>query len=192
MRTQGTAYPASRAVEPRALRHKGAASRPKVGADAARTPLLLRARVLMTRGRLDRQISTGGPCEANEALALRTSQLTDPTSQRRIAANLRRVVAYAERHRARALTSAVLIEPRSVREGRDAILGLAEWLERGEPVSPRGILLAQRLLTDGVSPLFDSACERSVVQAVCEIQDALAQPAKRSTVPESPLLRRRE
>lgn len=192
MRTPGTAYPTGHAAEPRALRRKGAASRPNVGADAARAPLLLRAKVLATRGRLDRQISTGGPCEANEALVLRTSQLTCPANQRRIASNLRRVVDYAERHRARTATSAVLIEPRSVRDGRDAILGLAEWLERGEPVSPRGIVLVQGLLTDGFSPLFDSGCERSVVQAVCEIQDALAQPAKRSTVPESPLLRRRE
>ncbi len=171
MRTPGAAYPTSHAAEPRALRRKGSASRPE--ADAARTSLSLRARVLITRGRLDRQISTGGPCEANGALALRTSQLTDPANQRRIAANLRRVVAYAERHSARTSTSTVLIEPRSVREGRDAILGLAEWIERGEPVSPRGILLAQRLLTDGFSPLFDPGCERSVVQAVFEVQDAL-------------------
>lgn len=173
MRTPGAAYPTSHSAEPRALRRKGAASRPKAGGGAARAPLWLRVRVLMTRGRLDRQISTGGPCEANEALALRTGQLTDPANQRRIAANLRRVVDYAERHRARTATSAVLIEPRSVRDGRDAILGLAEWLERGEPVSPRGVLLAQGLLTGGFSPLFDAGCERSVVQVVFEIQDAL-------------------
>lgn len=173
MRTPGAAYPTSHSAEPRALRRKGAASRPNADASAARTPLLLWAKVLVTRGSLDRQISTGGPCEANEALALRTGQLTDPANQRRIAANLRRVVDYSERHRVRTATSAVLIEPRSVRDGRDAILGLAERLERGESVSSRGILLAQRLLTDAFSPLFDPGCERSVVQAVFEIQDVL-------------------
>ena len=173
MRTPDAAYPTGHSAEPSALRRNGAAWRPKAGAGAVRTPLLLRAKVLVTRARLDRQASTGGACKANDALALRTSQLTDPTNQRRIAANLRRVVDYAERHRARTVTTAVLIEPRSVREGRDAILGLAERLERGEAVSPRGVLLAQRLLTDGFSPLFDPGCERSVVQVVFEVQDAL-------------------
>jgi hypothetical protein len=50
---------------------------------------------------------------------------------------------------------------------------LAEQLARAGAVSPRGIILARRLLSDGLSPLFNLACKRTVSQAVAEIQHAL-------------------
>jgi len=49
----------------------------------------------------------------------------------------------------------------------------AELLEEGAPVSPRGVVLARRFLTDGLSPLFNPSSRRTVTQAVREIQDAL-------------------
>ncbi|MHB8241414.1 MAG: hypothetical protein ACYDHN_05435 [Solirubrobacteraceae bacterium] len=133
----------------------------------------LRLRVLATRARLDREIVAGGLCEATDALALRTSQLTDARNQRQIAANLRRIVAYADRPESAGASSAVVIAPPAVRSGRDALLGLAQRLEQGEPVSPRGIVLAQRMLTDGLSPLFDPVCRQTVTQAAHEIYWAL-------------------
>jgi hypothetical protein len=127
----------------------------------------------VTHAQLDRTIEVRSPCEASEALALRTHQLTDPRAQRQIAANLRRLIDYVDRREARAGISAVVIEPRAVREGRDEILSLAESLELGGPVSPRGILLARRLLTDGLSPLFNPGCRRTVREAVREVHEAL-------------------
>ena len=61
-----------------------------------------------------------------------------------------------------------------MRSGREAILGLAELLDRPVPVSPRGIVLTQKLLTDALnSPLFDRYCERSVAEAVLDVAGAL-------------------
>jgi hypothetical protein len=135
--------------------------------------LALRLKVLVTRVKLDHTIEAGGPCEASEELALRTHQLTEPRVQRQIAANLRRLIDYVDRREARAGISAVVIEPRAVRDGRDEILSLAESLELGAPVSPRGILFARRLLTDGLSPLFNPGCRRTVREAVKEVREAL-------------------
>lgn len=140
---------------------------------ATAAPLALRLKVLMARVQLDHRIEAGGACEASEALALRTHQLTAPRAQREIAAHLRRLIDYVDRREARAGISAVVIEPRAVRDGRDEILSLAESLELGGPVSPRGILLARRLLTDGLSPLFNPGCRRTVREAVKEVHEAL-------------------
>ncbi len=139
----------------------------------AGAPFGLRLRVFTTRARLDRQIAAGTPCEASEALTLRTRQLTDSRVRRDIAGNLRRLIEYVDRREPRAIVSAVVVESQAVREGRDAIMELAELLEEGAPVSPRGVVLARRFLTDGLSPLFNPSSRRTVTQAVREIQDAL-------------------
>jgi hypothetical protein len=139
-----------------------------------RAALALRLRVYITRTRLDRRLVAGCQCESTAALALRARQLIDRRTQQRVARNLRRVVAYADRSERRAPFSAVVIDCAAVRAGREALLGLAERLAEGAPVHPRGVVLAQRLLTDGLdSPLCNPRCERSVDQAVWEVADAL-------------------
>jgi len=40
-------------------------------------------------------------------------------------------------------------------------------------VEPAGVILAQRLLTDGLGPLFNRNSERTVVGAIWETVDAL-------------------
>ena len=139
---------------------------------------MLRLKVFVTRVKLDRAIADGGPSEASaaatRALALRAEQLTAPRTRRRIASELRAVVEYADRSgSASPRLSAVMIEPTPVQAGREAILGLAERLQSSAPVSARGVLLARALLTNGRSPLFNRFCERTVVEAVFEVQDAL-------------------
>jgi hypothetical protein len=136
-------------------------------------PVGLCLSVYLTRGRLDLRIAAGVACETSEQLALRARQLTDPSNQRRIARELRRVIDYAERHRSGAAISAVVIDAPSVRRGRRPIAELAEQLERAGPASPRGIVLAQTLLTDGASPLFNRHADRTVASAVRDIREAL-------------------
>ena len=134
----------------------------------------LRLGVYARRGRLDRQIGSGAPWGATPALALRAEQLIDPRSRRRLAHNLRWAVEYVDRLGSRPDFSAVMLDRRAVRAGREAILGLVERLEGSDLVSPRGIVLAQSLITDGcASPLVNANCGRTVVQAVWEIADAL-------------------
>ena len=139
----------------------------------ASAPFGLRLKVFMIRGRLDRQITAGHRCEEVAVLELRARQLTDPRTQRALAHNLRRIIDYVDRRGSRRFISSVIIEPTAVRHGRRAILDLAEQLERAAPVSPRGVVLARALITDGLSPLFNPHSERTVTEAANEVQDAL-------------------
>jgi hypothetical protein len=133
----------------------------------------LRSKVFVTRGRLDRQIAAGQPCEGSAALTLRARQLVHSRTQREIARNLRGIIGYVDRRGSRRGISSVIIERAAVRGGRRAIIELAEQLERAATVNPRGIVLARAFLTDGLSPLFNPHADRTVTEAAHEIQDAL-------------------
>jgi hypothetical protein len=134
----------------------------------------LRLRVLMLRASLDREIlADSSRPSADPALALRMVQLTDARTRRMVAGELRRVVEYADRHRSSPVISCVIVERAAVRAGREAILGLAERLESGAPVSAAGIVQARALLSDPDSPLHDPHSRRTVHEAVFEVQDAL-------------------
>jgi hypothetical protein len=133
----------------------------------------LRLRVWATRGKLDREIVGGCAGAPADALALRVSQLTDRSTRREIARELRRVVEYVERHGSAPVLSCVVVESGAVRAGREAILGLAERLEADAQVRAAGVVLARALLTDGVSPLHNPHCRQSVNEAIFAVQDAL-------------------
>lgn len=149
------------------------ALRPDQPTDA---PLRQRVKLYIGRARLDRRIAAGYPCDADTDLALRARQLVAPRSQHQLARNLRGILRYVERTPSRRTISAVAIEPRAVRMGRGAIIDLAEQLERAAAANPRGIVLAKALLSDGLSPLFDARSERTVTEAVREVQRALEEP----------------
>ncbi len=136
-------------------------------------PLRLRLAVLVRRGRLDREIARAVHGRSDQALALRRAQLAGARSQQKTARHLRKVIGYAESAQRARTISAVVIDARAVRGGRRAISQLAERLERGAAVDARGMVLARVLLTDGRSPLFDPACERTIEAAIAEIHDAL-------------------
>jgi hypothetical protein len=139
--------------------------------------------VCLSRTKLDRELVAGRPPESTAALALRARQLIGRRTRQRVARNLRRAVAYADRGEGRPPFSAVVTDRAAVRAGREAILGLAERLEDGGPVNPIGVVLAQRLLTDGLgSPLFNPRCERTVDQAVWDVADALGADDPPTTV----------
>jgi hypothetical protein len=138
--------------------------------------LALRLRVYVIRRRLDREIALRASSPSNEALALRAGQLTQRRTRQRIAGNLRRIVAYVDRVGSRRDFSAVVTDRAAVTAGRQSILGLAERFEGSDPVNPRGVVLAGRLLTDGFhSPLFNSSCGQTVTEAVWEVADALGE-----------------
>ena len=140
---------------------------------SARGAVALRVRVWFTRAKLDRQIATGRWWHSGAAAASRARQLSDPRSRQRLAGCLRGIVAYADRD-GHPLFSAVVVDRAAVRADREAILGLAERLDAEDPVSPRGIVLARRLLTNGIeSPLYNRRCGRTVAAAIWEISDAL-------------------
>jgi hypothetical protein len=152
-------------------------AQPKTGSEGRQrpvsAPLALRLRVLATRWKLDREIASGSMLGPADALMLRFEQLTHEGTRGRIASDLRGVVEYVDRRGPRPVLTAVVIEPGAVRSGRRVILDLARTLEGTAPVTPRGIIMARRLLTDGTSPLFNPDSELNVSEAVWAIQDAL-------------------
>ena len=148
---------------------------------ALRAPLALRLAVCLTRGRLDRQIAAGRPCDSSALLAQRARELVRRRTRARLAQGLRGVVAYADRDDSPRALSTVVIQRAAVRADREAILGLAERFEAVAPVSARGVALARAMLTDGVgSPLFNSHCELTVAEAAWRVAEALAEGASTS------------
>jgi hypothetical protein len=167
-----SAAPAS-AAPPATRRRGGARARHRGRASVLAAPRLLRLRVYLTRGSLDRRIARGVSLAQTPALALRAHQLAGAAERRSLASDLRRAVDYADRIESRTRLSAVMLEPARVRAGRGAILRLAERLEQAAPVSPQGVALARVLLTDAASPLFDRDSDRTVTEASCIADDAL-------------------
>lgn len=135
--------------------------------------MALRLRVYVSRRKLDRQIGAARERESTAMLALRERQLVHPRTLQQVVRNLRETVEYVDRLGSRRVLSTVVTDRAAVRAGREAILGLADRIEAAGPVSPRGIALAWTFLTDGLSPLYNPSSERTVIELVWEIADAL-------------------
>jgi hypothetical protein len=136
--------------------------------------LLLRLRVRLHRGRLDRDLARGAACETGVEHALRARQLVDGATRRGLARSLRRVSAEAGRARSTPLTATVPIDRKAVAPWREALLGLAERLEQPVEVSPRGVARVLMLLTDGSGPLYSPATDRPIGEAIWWAADGLA------------------
>src|ERR1017187_1384898 len=96
-----------------------------------------------------------GSMSEGAPIALRARQLTHWRTRKQIADQLREVVRYVDRAGSRRAISAVVIEREAVADGRKPILRLAKRLEETTPTTPKGVSLAQTLLTDGLGPLFN-------------------------------------
>jgi hypothetical protein len=144
--------------------------------DAA--PVARRLRVYLTRMRLDRRIAAGDLADSDAALALRRRQLVASSTRRTVAQRLKGIVEYVDRRGSRPSFSTVVIEPAAVADGRLPILRLAARLEDQAPVSARGVVLAQELLTDASSPFFNPHSHASVAEAVLDVEEALEDAAR--------------
>jgi hypothetical protein len=173
MRIPRSSNQASPMMSAGSTRFEASAPVPGGRSAAVNAPATLWLKVFVTRVKLDRQIAAGHRYEATDALALRVRQLTDQSTRRQIAGELRGVVDYVDQRQPGPVISSVVIEPAAVRAGREALLGLAERLEATAIVSARGVVFARALLTDGTSPLYNPFSERTVSEAVFEVQDAL-------------------
>ena len=139
-------------------------------AGSSEAPVGLRLRTALGLRRLDRQIAAGCALTSPE-LALRARRLTDPRSRRELAVSIRGAVRYIEQPADR--ISAVVVDRTAVKHGRAALLDLADQLELANKVTPRGVLLARKLMSDGLSPMYNPHAERTVTEVVREIQDVL-------------------
>lgn len=132
-----------------------------------------RLRVQVHRSRLDHQLADGLDPAAAGDRALRASQLARLPARRKVARSLRGVVEAADRPAGSLLGAAIPVSRRTVIAWRQGLLGLAERLERPDPVNPCGVARALVLLTDGAGPLYDGRAASSIGDAVWWIADGL-------------------
>jgi hypothetical protein len=103
----------------------------------------------------------------------RVEQLLSRRHRAQSAKALRGLVKESTR-RAPGLFNATLpVEARAVWENAELILALAEELEQLPSVDPRGVILCDRLLTDGRSPAYAVEDHGQLARAVKKAREAL-------------------
>lgn len=134
---------------------------------------ILRLRVGMNHDWLDSALARGADPESRPPLAVRATQLERPRHRRALARTLRRVVDEATGPQPAACPVAVVIARKQILAHADDVLELAIRLDCPFPAHPRGIAMAQRLVTDALeSPLYvgegrsalDDICRQAVLQ----------------------------
>ncbi len=119
--------------------------------------LRLRMTVAARRNPLTQELAGGADPASSPERALRASQLTSERRRRQLSRTLKRTLAEA---RGPSVTRALvtIINRRAVLDAADAIQALIDRLSSHEPVTVKGMALAERIITDGVSsPLYGRA-----------------------------------
>ena len=102
----------------------------------------------------------------------RSAILLEPRYRSEVAGALREALDAAEHARRIFLKAQVRLREREIIAARSQIRDLADRLEGDPTVDPRGVILADRLIRDGDSPLF-WPCNDSVEAAVEQARAAL-------------------
>jgi hypothetical protein len=121
---------------------------------------------------LDDRLLAGERPEENGQLMARSARLLEPGYRSEVAAALRDMLDAAEHARRLFFKAQVQLREPKIIAARWLILDLADQLEADAAVSPRGVILADRLIRDGDSPLF-WPCNESVDSAIKEALSAL-------------------
>jgi hypothetical protein len=110
------------------------------------------------------------PRASSELLAWRAAELTSTHNRDALATLCRRFLRELDNPRCRAYAA----NRPAMRAHSDLLVQLADRLvTRERPVSPRGVVLAQRVLGDGAGPLFDPARADELGPALAEALQAL-------------------
>jgi hypothetical protein len=128
--------------------------------------------VLLARGRLDELLANGADPADSPELALRAQQLTSERNRRTLADSFERIVAIAEGPEP-ARNASPRLARRDVMACRATLLDLARALRDYADVNPRGVALAQRLITDGTGPLYSRAGDDALWRAAHDANAAL-------------------
>ncbi len=116
---------------------------------------------LFSKHSLDDRLLTGELSPDSGQGKARAEQLLSPRHRAESAKALRDLVEEAQRPRASLLNANLRIQRGLIRENQPLILTLARELEELAVVNPRGVILADRLIKDGESPVYttESAIE---------------------------------
>jgi hypothetical protein len=121
---------------------------------------------------LDDRLLAGERPEESRQLMARSARLLEPGYRSEVAAALRDMLDAAEHARRIFLKAQVRLREPQIIAARSLIRDLADQLEADPAVSPRGVILADRLVRDGDSPMF-WPCNDSVESAVKQALSAL-------------------
>jgi hypothetical protein len=127
---------------------------------------------------IDEKLLRGSTGETSPAVLVRQTRLLHGRYRAAVARGLRRIVAAARRRDRNMFAAQLPLREGEILDSEPLILTLADELEQEESVSPRGVIMADRLITDGGSPLYrptpmDPAADESVETAVKHARAAL-------------------
>jgi hypothetical protein len=146
----------------------------------------MRVRAAWAREDLDRRLAEGADPDTDPLLHTRAERLVTPACRAALAAGLERAVAAAHDPGA-ALSSAAPMRRGPVSGARHELMGLAGELRHMPDPRPRGVAMAERLLTEASSVLFTAASSAEVSRAARDAVDNLRAddvPIKRGTAGE--------
>jgi hypothetical protein len=129
--------------------------------------------VRLHRRRLDQELADGRAHDGSEERALRAEQLTGMPIRRRLANSLRGLVADAALPSTMRLRSAAPVDRASVWPLREALIGLAERLERAGEINACGVARVAQVLGDGSGPLYLGRHRGELSEALWWIADGL-------------------
>jgi hypothetical protein len=128
-----------------------------------------------SKGSLDDRLLTGELSPDSGQGKVRAGQLLSARHRAKSAKALRELVEEAQRPRASLFNANLRVQRGLIRENQALILTLARELEELAVVNPRGVILADRLIKDGESPVYttESAIDEHG-QLVREVERARA------------------
>ena len=144
-------------------------------AAARRVPIrpLLRLRVLVHRGRLDRLIAEGRDPATDPQLSLRATQLARPALRATLARSLLNAVRAVDNSATSRLPSPhIPVDAASVRACSPELYDLARALTDLIP-HVRGVAITRVLITDGASPLYVSGPADGLRKVLVSARSAL-------------------
>ena len=111
---------------------------------------------LFSKRSLDDRLLTGELSPDTGQGKVRAAQLLSARHRARSAKALRELVEEAQRPRASFFNANLRVQRLVIREDQALILTLARELEELALANPRGVILADRLVTDGESPAYST------------------------------------
>jgi hypothetical protein len=124
---------------------------------------------------LDDRLLTGELSPDSGQGKVRAEQLLSARHRAKSAEALRELVEEAQQPRASLFNANLRVQRGLIRENQALILTLARELEELTVVNPRGVILADRLITDGESPVYTTeAAVDEHGQLVREVERARA------------------
>jgi hypothetical protein len=134
---------------------------------------LTRLRTRLWRPALDHRLLAGTDPNRGKLVVERARQLTTTTSRAEVAALLERAINRPDEPRWRP-NGAINVQHRAVRLAAEELRAVIELLRGPDPVSPQGVVMANRLLTDGAGPLYyDTGDEQRLAVTARRIADSL-------------------